>query len=358
MTSACLFFLAGNLAAQAQAGALGAPPNYQKGVASFQQKRYSEAISYFMESATNENGGANAWLYIAHCYYATAQRGKAKETYKMVSEVYPGTSQATIAASYLKALTPAATTGTIIHGSSKTGKGSVTSPTSTSLNSVASTSTTKPAVADEVLFDKRPLEERIELIIPRMNHPEVSTNTIREMKGFVAALPPQVKALLNKRHLIVTLTPTMIDFDRTGEHQEIIGYEGNTSKSSPSMLSGLRIVVAEHVVDEQTNEVLPRMPYEQMQQYLQVATGYAVNFAMGYISKSEPYKHAYELDKAALPEATVNRLRFYLQPDELGRQRVCGLVLAHLMGCNRGDCNEISSIFPETAKYLKAQVGL
>lgn len=124
------------------------------------------------------------------------------------------------------------------------------------------------------------------------------------------------------------------------------------------MISGLRIVVAEHLVDEHTNEVLPREPYEQMQQDLQLATGFAVEFAMGYISKSEPYKHAYELDKTALPEATVNRLRFYLQPDELGRRRVCALVLAHLMGCNRGDCNEISSIFPETTKYLKAQVDL
>jgi hypothetical protein len=327
-------------------------------VASFQQKRYVEAISYFMESATNENGGANAWLYIAHCYYATAQRGKAKETYKMVSEVYPGTSQAAIAANYLKALTPAATTGTIIHSSPNTAKATVTAPTSTSLTTVASTSTTTPAVTREALFDKRPLEERIELIKPRMNHAEVSTNTIREMKGFVAALPPQVKALLNKRNLIVTLTPTMIDYDRSGERQEIVGFDGNTLKSSPGMLSGLRIVIAEHTVDEQTNEVLPRDSYDLMQQQLQVATGFAVDFAMGYISKSEPYKHAYELDKAALPEATVNRLRFYLQPDELGRKRVCGLVLAHLMGCNRGDCNEISSIFPETSKYLKAQVGL
>lgn len=46
------------------------------------------------ESITKEKAGANAWLYMAHSYYALGQRKLAEETYQKLKDNFAGTPQA------------------------------------------------------------------------------------------------------------------------------------------------------------------------------------------------------------------------------------------------------------------------
>lgn len=434
MTSACLFFLAGNLAAQAQAGASGAPPNYQKGVASFQQKRYAEAISYFMESATNENGGANAWLYIAHCYYATAQRSKATETYKMVTDVYPGTPQATIAANYLKALSPSSTTGSISLNAPKGNPNSpppaegvkayqekryneaisffkeaiskgnggasgwlylghsyyamgmrnqaietyrtiteqfkgtaqaaqaaqglqILSPGSGTTSGTASsrgTAATSAAASDKgssSTVAAVPLEQRVSTVRPRINHPEVSIALVRSVKKWIVSLPPGIKTLLEKSDMKIVITPTMIDSFPEGEYQEVRGYEGGTSKSCPGLYNG-SIYLAEHTVDEGSNQVKPAIDISDIEDTFKHETGHAIDHCLGDITTTEEYKHGYRLDTAHVPDNTAARIRYYLQMNETGWAESFAQLVATKLGSHRDINGELVENLPRSYKFV------
>ena len=136
--------------AQTAAGKQTMPANYASGVAAYQQHRYNEAIGYFKVAATQENCGANAWLYMAHCYYAQGQWKDAAETYRMVTDAYPQSAASTIAARYLAVLKAA---------------GKVPGKPTTNRDSQSD---------DADVADSRPLEERLEFVRPRITHPQLS----------------------------------------------------------------------------------------------------------------------------------------------------------------------------------------
>lgn len=80
--------------AKVKTGANELPPNFAAGVKAYQEKRYNEAISYFREAISKENGGANGWLYLAHSYFAMGMRYQATQSYQTITEQFKGSAQA------------------------------------------------------------------------------------------------------------------------------------------------------------------------------------------------------------------------------------------------------------------------
>lgn len=323
----------GNQGKVQSAAAKTLPANYAAGVAAYQQHHYNEAIAYFKVAATQENCGAHAWLYMAHCYYAQGQWKDAAETYRMVADAYPQSAAAPIAARYLAVLKAAG------RGPSKPSTNSEPEPES--------------AVADS-----RPLEERLEFVRPRITHPQLSQTSIRSVKAAIARLPASVKTILNRGQIRILLTPTMIDYVPEGEYQEQSGYEGGTLKSCPGLFSGTKIVLAERTVDEGSNEVNSVRSAESLEETLKHEAGHAIDACLGDFSTSEEFKHAYRLDKARIPDNLARKVRYYLQNEEAGWAEACAQLLAIIMGSNRDGNDDMVAAFPETMKILKSKVGI
>ena len=251
-----LLALTGSCAFKAEAQSV--QTSFNKGVAAYNQHNCGEAIKYFMDSATNENGGANAWLYIAHCYYGSAQRQKACETYKMVQDLYPLSPQAKVAAQYAAKLRPVGTSGL----------SSASSGTTVNTNNNSSSNATA-------------LQDRLEIVPPRAGRPPVSPMTIRTVKAAIARLPAVAKNTITNCHIKMLLTPTLIDYAPQGEFREEPGLEGRTMKSCSGYYKNGSIIVAERAVNERTNEVLPTANNDELERSLYIPVAAAINVGLG-----------------------------------------------------------------------------
>lgn len=341
-----LLALTGNCAFRAEAQSPQGT-SFNKGVAAYNQHNWGDAIKHFMDSAANENGGANAWLYIAHCYYGSAQRQKACETYKMVQDLYPNSPQAKIASQYAAKLRPVGTSGLSSVYSSTAGNTSSGNNSNNSSNNNSNNNNNATA-----------LQDRLEIVPPRAGRPPVSPMTIRTIKATIARLPAVAKNTITNCHIKMLVTPTIIDYAPQGEFREEPGFEGRTLKSCGGYYKNGVIVVAERSINELTNEILPPSNNEELERSLYYPVAAAIDVGLGNLSDTPEVKHAYELDRAKITEPQATTLRYYLLDDPVRRFRTCCELLAIRMGSRYSINEALLSAFPETMKVLRIKTGI
>jgi tetratricopeptide (TPR) repeat protein len=325
-------------AAKAKAGANELPPNFAAGVKAYQEKRYNEAISYFREAISKENGGANGWLYLAHSYFAMGLRYQAAQSYQTITEQFKGSAQAAQATQCLQRLSASSST-------SAASASTTSSPTGGAPGADNGKGKDSPVVAAV------PLEQRVSTVRPRINHPEVSAALVRAVKKWIVALPPGIKTLLEKSDMKIVITPTMIDSFPEGEYQEVRGYEGGTSKSCPGLYNG-SIYLAEHTVDEGSNQVKPAIDISDIEDTFKHETGHAIDHCLGDITTTEEYKHGYRLDTAHVPDNTAARIRYYLQMNETGWAESFAQLVATKLGSHRDINDELTANLPRSYKFV------
>ena len=323
------------------------PPNYAAGTQAYQLHHYNEAIACFKVAATQENCGANAWLYMAHCYYAQSQWKDALETYKLITEAYPNTPSARVAAQYLAALKASGKGAAASDNSSKSRSG----PNSENKNNNdgddgETTETTGTALA-----------ERIQVIRPRITHPPVTANLVRQVRSWINELPPAIKVILEKNNINFVITSTMIDAVPEGEYQEVKGYEGGTSKSCPGMFKGRTVYLAEHIVNEGSNDVEPSIEMSRIEDTFKHETGHAIDRCLGWISSTEEYKHGYRLDTAHVPDNVASKIRYYLQMNERGWRESFAQLVAIKLGSQRDINSELAANLPLSLKFVGKVLG-
>jgi hypothetical protein len=337
-------------AVKPKSGANELPPNFAAGVKAYQEKRYNEAISYFREAISKENGGANGWLYLAHSYFAMGLRFQATQSYQTITEQFKGSAQAAQAAQCLQRLAASAP-------SSTSSSSSAAASSSSSSSSGAGSSPTGGAAGADNNKEKDspvaavPLEQRVSTVRPRINHPEVSVALVRAVKKWIVALPPGIKTLLEKSDMKIVITPTMIDSFPEGEYQEVRGYEGGTSKSCPGLYNG-SIYLAEHTVDEGSNQVKPAIDISDIEDTFKHETGHAIDHCLGDITTTEEYKHGYRLDTAHVPDNTAARIRYYLQMNETGWAESFAQLVATKLGSHRDINDELTANLPRSYKFV------
>lgn len=323
--------------AKVKTGANELPPNFAAGVKAYQEKRYNEAISYFREAISKENGGANGWLYLAHSYFAMGMRYQATQSYQTITEQFKGSAQAAQAAQCLQRLSASAPSSSSSSSSSSTSSsGAGGGSTGGASGGDDGKGKDSPAAAAV------PLEQRVSTVRPRINHPEVSAALVRAVKKWIVALPPGIKTLLEKSDMKIVITPTMIDSFPEGEYQEVRGYEGGTSKSCPGLYNG-SIYLAEHTVDEGSNQVKPAIDISDIEDTFKHETGHAIDHCLGDITTTEEYKHGYRLDTAHVPDNTAARIRYYLQMNETGWAESFAQLVATRLGSHRDINDELTA---------------
>lgn len=315
------------------------PPNFAAGVKAYGERRYNEAISYFRESIAKENGGANAWLYLAHSYYAMGLRNQAGDSYRTIVETYKGSAQALQAKQCLDRLTPGA------------------NPSGTSKTSGATGGSQNTAENDE--DDEAPavvkkLEDSISMVRPTINHPQVSAGLVRAVKKWISDLPPGIKATMEKKGIKIVITPTMIDAFPAGAYEEVRGYEGGTSKSCPGLFHRGTIFLAEHVVDEGSNDVMPAIDIGRIEDTFKHETGHAIDHCLRWISTTEEYKHGYRLDTAHVPDNVAYKIRYYLQMNDTGWAESFAQLVAVKLGSKRDINSALTEALPLSTKFVDA----
>lgn len=333
-------------AAPKAANKLKLPPNYAAGTQAYELHHYNEAIACFKVAATQENCGANAWLYMGHCYYAQSQWKDALETYKLITEAYPNTPAARVAAQYLAALKASgkalASTGKTSGGQNQDNKNNNDGDD----GEAPQTESAGTALAD-----------RIQVIRPRITHPPVTANLVRNVRNWINELPPAIKTTLEKNNINFVITSTMIDAVPEGEYQEVKGYEGGTSKSCPGMFKGRTVYLAEHTVNEGSNDVEPSIEMTRIEDTFKHETGHAIDRCLGWISSTEEYKHDYRLDTAHVPDNVASKIRYYLQMNERGWRESFAQLVAIKLGSQRDINSDLAANLPLSLKFVGKILG-
>lgn len=306
---------------------------FKYGCALYQQGRYNQAIGYFNESINKENGTANSWLYLAHCYYASGQRAKALTTYHRIVELFGNTQEAVVAKQSLQRLDP--------KNEWKDGE----EPEQES-----------PRQAAWRKLTATPLKERLEIVRGKVGHPAVSETLIKRIRKCMDELPPDVQALLVKNGIRFCLTPTMIDKFPADAHREVPGYDGGTAKSCPGCFYNGLVCKAEHTVDENTDDVKAARLLDDITKTFYHETGHALDYCLDEISDTDEYKHNYLLDIAHVPDDVAYRIKYYLQKSRRGQSESCAELLAIQMGSERSTAGDLKETFKNTIKFLAAKV--
>lgn len=311
---------------------------FAQGVQAYQAGRYNEAAVYMYDSITKEKAGANAWLYMAHSYYALGQRKRAEETYQKLKDNFPGTPQASLAEQFVLRLNPNAKKSVAV--------------------AVPEASTEAPADIAATKEGMKLLRKRVTIVRPVYGHDPVNERTIKAVDACFDKIPPIVQAILFKGNIQFVITPTMIDKYPAGAYQEVAGYEGGTDKSCPGLFTGNTVVLSQATVNEATNEVRRPRDADDLQGTFLHETGHAVDACLDWYSCTNEFRHNYYLDIAHVPDDVAPRIKYYLQKSERGQREACAELTSILLGNQRGNHQDMVTYFPLTMKYIKGKLGL
>ncbi len=315
---------------------------YALGVQAYQAGRYNEAAAYMNDSIAKEKAGANAWLYVAHSYYALGQRKRAEETYQKLKNNFAGTPQAALAEQYLLRLNSNA-------------KKNTASPPSAARSNTAEETAADIAGSKEGM---KQLRKRVSIVRPVYGHDPVNERTIKAVDACFDKIPPIVQEILFKGEIDFVITPTMIDKFPAGAYQEVAGYEGGTSKSCPGLFTGKTVVLSQATVDEGSNEVRRPRDAADLQGTFLHETGHAVDACLQWYSCTDEFRHNYYLDIARVPDDVAPKIKYYLQKSVRGQRETCAELTSILLGNQRGYYQEMITYFPNTMKYIKGKLGL
>lgn len=320
-------------------------PNYMQGLSLYQARRYNEAIAAFTESIKKNETQAPAWLYVAHSYYANGNRNQAVDTYKKICQHFVGSAEAAQSAQCLQRMgveVPAAATAA--NAGAKGG----------ALSQAASAPPVKAAEGSAV----KDIKERLEIVKPRVGHPDVSPAAIATMRKALDGITPYARSVLNEYGIKVVLTPTLIDKRPELAYQEGEGYDGASYKSCPGMYQSGVIYICERTVDEDTDEVKSPFSSAALTDTFYHEMGHALDACLNQYSESAEYRHAYYLDIARVPDATAHRIKYFLQKSTTGQNESCAELTRLLMGIPGRNDEDIRESFPLTAAFVKKKLKI
>ncbi len=319
--------------------------SFEEGVKLYSQKQYKQALPVFMQFLKANPRSSAAYLYIANSYYALQQVGPAKQTYQVLIQSFPNSSEARAAREFLIKLQPPESANAKDNSATAEGSTSIPKAFTKRLNS--------PSPVGELTF---------RVVRPIQDHPAVSTQLINDVKSRLQSYPKQVRRLLYENGIEVVLTPTLIDKNPEMKNQEGRGYDGHTLKSCPGMFQdGRMIVICERTMDEGTEAVHEPISTSSILRTLNHETGHAIDRCLGELCETEEFKHAYLLDAAAAQrlDASISRdLAYYLQKSVAGQQECCGELFGIILGTDDDKSEKMKTAFPQTIKYLKAKLGV
>lgn len=313
---------------------------YELGIKAYQARRYNEAATYFHNSIAKEGGTADAWLYLGHSFYAAGDRSRAEQTYKTLqANVNKYSPQSITAGRSLRLMNM---TGVTNFGRAAMNSGA-------SFNALSAAATTGRGGQ---------LGGQITVQTPKIGHPEVSSTAIDCIRAAFDGLPSSIKQLLVAGNVQIVVTPTMIDKFPAGAYQERMGYNGGTDKSCDGLCTGRTVVIAEHKVNERSDEVGPAISPGIMRETFLHETGHAVDNCINGYAQSAEFKAAYSADVAKMSDEDKSRLSYFLQKNGQGQVETFAELTSYLLGNHRWAAGAMVENCPASFKCVKEKLGL
>ncbi|MFA7337017.1 MAG: tetratricopeptide repeat protein [Candidatus Obscuribacterales bacterium] len=338
-TASLLFALLGSFSLAISSADAAAGPQYKLGVKAYQARRYSEAATYFHNSIAKEGGSADAWLYLGHSFYAAGDTARAEQTYKTLqANINKYSPQSITAGRSLR----------MMHLVNATKLEHVALGISRATNLASAKASTQGGQSGG----------QITVQTPKIGHPEVSSTAVNTIRAAFDGLPPSVKQLLIAGNVQIVVTPTMIDKFPAGAYQERMGYNGGTDKSCDGLCTGRTVVIAEHKINERTDEVGPAISPGIMQETFLHETGHAVDNCINGYAQSAEFKAAYSSDIAKMSDDDKARLSYFLQKNGQGQVETFAELTSYLLGNHRWAAGEMVQNCPASFKCVKEKLGL
>lgn len=338
-TASLLFALLGGFSLALPSADAAVGTQYQLGIKAYQERRYSEAATYFHNSIAKEGGSADAWLYLGHSFYAAGDTARAEQTYKTLqANINKYSPQSITAGRSLR----------MMHLVNATNLGHAALGVSRAANLASA----------KVSAQGGQSGGQITVQAPKIGHPEVSSAAVSSIRAAFDGLPPSIKQLLIAGNVQIVVTPTMIDKFPAGAYQERMGYNGGTDKSCDGLCTGRTVVIAEHKINERTDEVGAAISPGIMQETFLHETGHAVDNCINGYAQSAEFKTAYTSDIAKMSDDDKSRLSYFLQKNGQGQVETFAELTSYLLGNHRWAAGEMVQNCPASFKCVKEKLGL
>jgi tetratricopeptide (TPR) repeat protein len=322
-------------------------PNYDQGLALFNQGRFAQAITAFQAASKVDPRNVNCYYYMASSYQQLGRTKDAATYYHYIVRYFPSSTQAGQANLILAKIAPQST-HTLGATSSVTATSQVVTPQSVN---------TEHAVKRAGKID-----DLIKVYKPLAGRPAVSDKFVAQVKSALSGFPPQAIAAIREGGGMIHLTPTLIDRNPELKNTRPRGYEeGHTYKNCPAMFDYPNIVVCEYAIvgdDDDDKWELTDDPIGSMRHEM----GHALDAFLGGLTQTEEYKHAYYLDLGKVDQDMREKLHYYTQkaeggPSETFAELVCALYGGGTTSYRNTRCQEVFQCFPTMSALIKNKIN-
>lgn len=321
--------------------------DFDAGVAEYNVRHFSQSIPLFHKALQAQPRNLSAALYLANAYYQQRQTASAVQYYRWIQSAAPTSREASTAASMLQRL------GSPTGGSKASGD---------ALTGAPAGSATSPSSAADVSSSGG---MQVVLVRSLGDHPACTAEFIKTVSSAVKSFPPQVVSLAIKNKCKIYITPTMIDMHPELQNTQPGTYEqGHTFKNCPAMFEFPNVVICQYA--QQGEGADNWQPCTDPIGALRHEFGHAIDAFLGYVTRSEEFKHAYEMERTAVrdPEAR-GALQYYVQDGgrdhSLGSSETFAEGSAIVFGGGQADWSKkeqsyFKQAFPNVLRIIKTKL--
>jgi tetratricopeptide (TPR) repeat protein len=330
--------------------AAAAQQDYQTALQEYNGRKYTAAAEHFNLAWRADPNNVSACYYAGYCYYLSGKREQAIDTFWKLVRAFPSRKEAVSALDMLKRI-----------------------DSEYSKHATEALSSSQSADANGGHAAARPAAENIsaEALVAGLIQvkrstgklPNVSSGFVDQIKTMLTSLPKPILLLLRNGGCHVCISPSVVESDYRIQNTTPRGWSESSWKNSPAMFDGQDVVISENQADMRTGEYVSTANETGVVRH---ETGHAVDHCFRYFSKTEEFKHAYFMDRGAIPEAVRTKLEYFLQSDEAGPSEVFAELCCYKFGGETDDyrkelCELVHKYFPLCSqaqdKRLK-QIGM
>jgi tetratricopeptide (TPR) repeat protein len=310
--------------------------DFKSGITAYKRGDYKTAAENFHKAVTGGMDTAAAWLYLGHAYMGSGDRARASQIYRTLSQKFPGTNEARIAAQCLQKLPPPAAPATA-------GAAPGATP--------ATATGAKPA---EIAGKKTTLIDRITLYPPKFGHTPVSQTTAETVKAVVHGLPRHILKILDDCGATITIAPNIIDkWPGSGDGLKP-GKSDMTMGEEPGRTYGHDVHLYEREQIRGTTNLKEVRPQSEIHHMALHEIGHAIDDCSGVLSNDSTFKAMLKLDLSEITDDVRSKIEYYTQPGEACAETINGL----LGGTDEATCALVLQSLPRTTRFLKERLHL
>ncbi len=201
-------------------------------------------------------------------------------------------------------------------------------------------------------------KDRINIVSPQFDHPQVSEGTVNTVRRVLASLPSNIYEILNSGGATVNISPNITD--RWPDMLKgKLDDEGLHLAQDAARCYGKDVYIYERQLIPGTTRLTDiAFDAESVRNVLLHELGHAVDVCSNYFTKTPAVLDLYKADVDAMSEDERHRLWYYTKPGYTGCKEAFAETFAGLLGAQGKDTEDVRNNYPRLKAWIKDRLKL